>query len=127
MNFFKLSPKHKREYIITQSITFGLIILMFIIAMNVRGITIVNNSDSVRYTFGFILLFGVVLLAVGNRLKSLFKVKFIGFLTLFVIVLLLESIMDTLLLGLGLTLIPLAIDDLVFKPIWTAIWYREYE
>ena len=127
MNFYKLSPKHKRQYIITQAIVFGLILLMFIIAMNIQRISIVNNSDSVRYTFGFIMLFGVLLLASANRLKTLFKVKFIGFLTLFIIVLLLESILSTITLGLGLMLIPLAIDDLIFKPIWHHIWYNNYE
>lgn len=127
IKFRKLSFKHKRLYIYTQLLVFTMIIAMFIIAMNVEKIVLPTKQEKLAVPLGFILLLIVGTIAFANRLKQLFKIKFIGFAVMLVIMLLLDSVMDTLILGTALMLIPLALDDLVFKPLWNSIWYKHYE
>lgn len=126
-SFFKLTAKDKKKYIITQLITFMMIIGAFIIAMNLEKLDLPSSQEKYSASIGFIMLLIVMIIAFANRLKALFKVKFIGFLIIAIAVTLLSKVIDTLALGLWLMLIPLVIDDCIFKVYWKAKWYRDYE
>lgn len=127
MNYFKLNKKHKKWYIIHQVVLFISIMAMMALAGHLGGITLLVKEDMIRVPLGFIIIGIVGLLAMLNRLKSLFKIKFIGFGIVFAAALFLQSVMHVLVIASGLMLIPLFIDDVILQPIWKSIWYNQYE
>lgn len=127
MNYYKLNKKHKKWYIIHQVMLFASIIAMMILAGHLGGTTLIVREDMFRVPLGFIIIGITTMLAMLNRLKTLFKIKFIGFGIVFVTALFLQSVMHVLVLASGLMLIPLFIDDVILQPIWKSIWYNNYE
>lgn len=126
-SFFKLTASDKRKFILTNLIVYVLIVAMFIIAMNVEKLSLPTSSEKYSASIGFMILAALGFMAVFNRIKVLFKVRFIGFLALAVIFTLLERVISTVILGAWLMLIPLALDDLVFRIYWRYKWYKYYE
>jgi hypothetical protein len=127
MIFYKLSAHHKKWFIINQVVLFIALIVMFLIALNLAGLKLPSNESKISATFGFILVGIVLLFALLNRISILFKIRSIGFVILWSVFMLLEYIIDPLKWAFGLMMIPLLIDDMIFKPIWNNIWYNEYD
>jgi hypothetical protein len=127
MIFYKLSAHHKKWFIINQVVLFIALIVMFLIALNLAGLKLPSNESKISATFGFILVGIVLLFALLNRISILFKIRSIGFVILWSMFMLLEYIIDPLKWAFGLMMIPLLIDDMIFKPIWNNIWYNEYD
>jgi hypothetical protein len=127
MIFYKLSAHHKKWFIINQVVLFIALIVMFLIALNLAGLKLPSNESKISATFGFILVGIVLLFALLNRISILFKIRSIGFVILWSMFMLLEYIIDPLIWAFGLMMIPLLIDDMIFKPIWNNIWYNEYD
>ncbi len=125
--FAKLSTKHKKWFVIHQSSLFLIIAGMTFSAISITSPTIIDTGEQMSLTMGATLGFSVMLLAFFNRLKSLLKIKFVGFLIVWVLLFSLQSIMSTLIWTIGLVLIPLMIDDLIVLPIWKTLWYNNYE
>lgn len=126
-NYYKLNKKHKRLYVFNQFMLFASLIGCFFLALHLCKVDLPTNEERLKIPFGFIMLGFIVLMAFMNRLKALFKIKFVGFLIVFLTALLLQSVIDTIVLGTGLILIPLAVDDLILKVMWRNVWYNEYE
>jgi hypothetical protein len=91
------------------------------------GLKLPSNESKISATFGFILVGVVLMFALLNRISILFKIRSIGFVILWSMFMLLEYIIDPLKWAFGLMMIPLLIDDMIFKPIWNNIWYNEYD
>lgn len=127
MIFYKLSAKHKKLFIINQICLIIALLIMFLIALNVAGLKLPTNESKISATFGFILVGIVLLFAILNRISVLFKIRSIGFVILWSMFMLLEYIVDPLKWAFGLMMIPLLIDDMIFKPLWNNLWYNEYD
>ncbi len=127
MIFYKLSAHHKKWFIINQVVLFIALLIMALIAINMAGLKLPSNESKISATFGFILVGIVLLFALLNRISILFKIRSIGFVILWSMFMLLEYIIDPLKWAFGLMMIPLLIDDMIFKPIWNNIWYNEYD
>lgn len=127
MIFYKLNSKHKKYFIINKSIVILALIIMFFQALSIEGISLENNVEKMGAGVGFVMITLVLVLALSNRIASVFKIKSIGFLILFLLFLGIENIISSIRLATGLMMIPLLIDDIVFRPIWLNIWYNQYD
>lgn len=127
MIFAKLSAKHKTAYIVSKAsvgVALGAMIPISLAAANVALPTI---ESQISVGIGFVGVIAVFILAMLNRISALFKIKSMGFLIIFVIMLALKSSIDILVWSLGLMSIPLIIDDAIITPIWNNIWYKYYD
>jgi len=125
--FAKLNSKHKAQYIASKaSVGVGLA-AMIPVAMLAADVNLPTIESQVSFSIGFVGVLAIFLLAVLNRLAALFKIKSIGFLVVFTVMLALKSSIDIMVWSLGLMSIPLLIDDAIITPIWNNIWYRDYE
>lgn len=125
--FGKLSKKHKKIFLLHKLLLFLSILIMTIIAVSITNPEIVETSDKMSFTLGAMIGFSIMILAFFNRLKTLFKIKFVVFLVIWLLLMSLQMIMSTMLWTIGLVLIPLMIDDLIILPIWNNLWYNVYE
>ena len=126
-NYHKLEWKDKKVFIIHQLVLFLLIIIIITAAINQTNPLIETTPEKISVTIGSIFTIGIISLAVTNRLKKMLKVKFTAFLVMWFILLSLNSIMDTLIWGIGAAIIPLAIDDIIMSAYWNKIWYNKYD
>lgn len=127
MIFWKLKWKHKKWFIINQLFIFIALLICLIISWNVNKITLPTNVEKLGSSVGFITTTLVFILAIMNRLGTLFKVKSLGFAFMYIMFLGVKFIIDPVTYTIGLMLIPLLIDDILFRPIWNNIWYNEYD
>jgi hypothetical protein len=125
--FWKLSSKHKKWFVIHQLLLFLTIVAMILIAVKVTNPKITDIDDKMSLTVGGMIGFMVMILAFTNRLKSLLKIKFVAFLVIWLLLFSFNKIIDTMIWTVGLSLIPLAIDDMILCPIWKRVWFNNYE
>ncbi len=125
--YHKLEWKHKKRFIIHQLVLFLTIIIIITLAINQTNPVVETANDKMSLTFGGIM--AVILIALGfmNRLKKLFKIKFVAFAIIWVLLGSLEMIMPTIMFGIGALLIPLMIDDLIMSAYWNKVWYNNYD
>lgn len=126
MNFFRLSSKHKRQFILGKSAIIIMIITLFFVALKIEKVTFVNNLAKVSGGLSFVTILFIAILAVFNRITVIFKIRSIGFIVLFFLLIGIEYIVGPARLVTGLMLIPLMLDDFILTPIWKNIWYNDY-
>ena len=126
-NYHKLDSGDKKKYIIHQVVLFIMIALIIFIAINRTNPVLETTTQKVKVTMGGMFKIGIIALAFTNRLKKVLKTKFTGFLIFWFILASLNSIMDTLIFGIGAAIIPLAIDDIIMSAYWTKVWYNKYD
>lgn len=125
--FSKLNATHKKRFVLHQLLLFTSLIVLTIIAIKITNPVIIEREDQMSLSIGAFVGIFVLILAMTNRIKYLIKIKFVVFLTIWIILLSLQVVMDTLLWTIGLNLMPLMIDDIVLLPIWRNVWYNQYE
>jgi len=125
--FSVLSAHHKKVFVIHKLIVFALIILAVFSAVKITNPVIYSDTDRVSLVIGVMVGALVGVMAMLNRIKTLFKVKFVAFLIIWLLLLCFNMIIDTLIWSIGLVLIPLSLDDLIFLPFWRNVWYNDYE
>ena len=125
--YWKLNKQHKKRFIIHQVALFITLTIIIIVAIRFTNPVVETTSDKMSLTIGGIVGFTVMILAFMNRLKKLLKVKFVAFLILWVLLYSMNSIMLTLIWGIGAALIPLMIDDLIMTPYWNRVWFNNYD
>ena len=125
--FSVMSAQHRKLYVIHKLIIFLLIIGSVFSAVEITNPVIVTTEERLSISIGALVGSIVVMLAIVNRIKSLFKVKFLTFLVTWILLFSLTKVIDTLVWSIGLVLIPLAIDDLILLPFWRNVWYNNYE
>lgn len=113
--WMKYTSKEKRRFIFAKIFIFVSIILMCMLAAHITKVELPTFNEKLSFGIGVIMVGMVGLLATLNRLKVIFKIRSIGFIVTFVILLLLKSTIDYLIWSIGLVLIPLLIDDTIFK------------
>lgn len=125
--FSVLSGPDKKKFILHRLIIVFGIFLMTYIAIKLTNPVIYTMENKMSVTMGAIFGGLVLVLTLFNRLKSWLKIKFVGFLIAWVLLMTLQTIMSTLVLAIGLNLIPLMIDDILIVPYWKNVWYNNYE
>ena len=127
MNFYKLSPKHKKWFVFNKIIILTSLIISFILSLQIEKIEIKTNVQGLSVGVSFIISFIFLILAVFNRIGSIFKIRSIGFIFIFLFVVFLDQILGVLKWTIGLSLIPLLIDDIILLPLWNNLWYNYYD
>jgi hypothetical protein len=125
--FSRLSIKHKKWFIIHQISLLTALIVLTYIAVAVTNPVIIEREDKMSVSVGAFVGIFIFLLAFTNRIKSWIKIKFVMFLVIWILLLSLQLVMDTMIWAIGLNLIPLMIDDMILLPIWRNVWYNQYE
>lgn len=113
--FLKYSKMDKIKFILSKLIVFVLIIIMGLLAMHFAKVDLPSAKEKLSWGVGLILIMMIVAFAYLNRLKTLFKIKSVGFLISFVILLLMRVGIDALVWGTGLVAIPLLVDDVIIN------------
>ena len=127
MIFYKLSAVHKKWFILNQALIFVLLVVALIIAWTVTDVEMPNNGARLLGGASFIMTVIFFSLAILNRIGNLFKIKSMGFVFVFVMLLGFKFVIDPVVWTVGLLTIPLLIDDIIFRPIWLNIWYNQYD
>lgn len=120
------SKKHKTQWILSKVIIFLGILGALVGAFYKSNIQLPTLESKLSFGVGFIMLLTVGTMAFFNRIKVLFKIRSVGFVILFLMLLLLSVAMNTLLWGLGLVSIPLLIDDIFVENYFKYINIRDY-
>ena len=124
--FIHYQKKDKRKFLILKSLVFIGIILMALLSLRVSNLKLPTLEDKLSFGIGMIIIVLVVVLAFLNRIKAIFKIKSLGFLLTFIVLLLFPKIIDTLVVGVGLISIPLLLDDLVINNYFKYINITKY-
>lgn len=124
--FIHYQKKDKRKFLILKSLVFIGIILMALLSLRVSNLKLPTLEDKLSFGIGMIIIVLVVVLAFLNRIKAIFKIKSLGFLLTFIVLLLFSKIIDTLVVGVGLISIPLLLDDLVINNYFKYINITKY-
>ena len=127
MNFYKLSPKHKRMFIGGKVAIVIMMIIMLAVSLRVADVDLPTVQSQLSVGIGFIGVMTVFVLALVNRINILFKIKSIGFVIMFLILLAIREGIDIFVWSIGLMSIPLLIDDMILTPLWLNVWYKEYD
>lgn len=126
MIFWKLKKKHKKWYVINQIFIIVCLAAALITAWKINKITLPTEGSKMIAGVGFISTIGIFVAAVLSRIGNLFKVKSVGFIVMWFMFLGLQYILQPMIWAIGLMLIPLLIDDMIFQSIWKNIWYNQY-
>lgn len=121
--FYKFDSKHKRLYVLSKLFVFLAIIIMGVIAVKASGLELPTVEEQIKFGGGIVLVLVVVLMAMLNRLKTLFKIKSVGFILTFLILLSFSYTIETLIWSIGLISIPLLVDDIIITPLWINYYY----
>lgn len=124
--FLIYDKKDKAKFIFSKSLIFIAIILMGYASTFFSKISLPELKHQVSFRLGFLLILTVVILAMFNRLQALFKIRSIGFLVIFLILILFKYTIDTLIISIGLITIPLLIDDIAVNPYFKYINMNKY-
>ena len=127
MNFFKLSPRHKRMYVGGKVAIVIMMIIMLAVSLRVANVDLPTVQSQLSVGIGFIGVMTVFVLALVNRVNILFKIKSIGFVIMFLVLLAIREGIDIFVWSIGLMSIPLLIDDMILTPLWLNVWYKEYD
>lgn len=125
--FLKLDSKDKFLFILHKAIILIGIAIAIFAAFKVSNINLETVDDKIGAGIGFSIIIVIGILAYFNRLKSLFKVKFMGFLIVFLVALLIKNAIDPVIYATGFITIPLAIDDIFIGAFWKYRMFRKYE
>ena len=126
-SFTLLEWRHKKWYLLQKILIFALIGLMTYIAIAKTNPVLVTRDEKMSVTMGVVVGVFVMILVIFQFIKSIVKLKFLMFLIAWIILMSLQPIMSTLIWAIGLNIIPLAIDEIIFRPIWESVWYNHYE
>jgi len=126
-SFTLLEWRHKKWYILQKMMIFLMIILATYLAIFKTNPVLVTRDEKMSVTMGVVVGLFVMILVMFQFIKSIVKFKFLMFLIAWIILMSLQPIMQTLIWSIGLNIIPLAIDEIIFRPIWESIWYNNYE
>lgn len=117
MTFWKLNSKHKFWFLINQIFIMILLGIALLISWNINKVVLPTNTEKLTATGGFIVTTLLFSFAILNRVNVLFKVRSVGFAFMFIMFYAIEKIIEPLVWTTGLLLIPLLIDDIIFKSI----------
>ena len=126
-SFSLLEWRHKKWFLIQKMAIFIMIGLATYLAIFKTNPVLATRDEKMSVTMGVVVGIFVMLLVVFQFIKSIVKLKFLMFLIAWIILMSLQPIMQTLIWSIGLNIIPLSIDEIIFRPIWESVWYNNYE
>ena len=115
MIYHALSKKHKKQFMINQLVVVAALVVALIVSWQVSGIQLPTSADKLVASAGFVTSGGVLLLAILNRIGTLFKVRSFGFLIFFLLFATIKTVLDVLMWTTGLMFLVLLLDDLIMK------------
>lgn len=110
--FLKYDKKDKKKFILAKLFIFIAIISMGLLASHMAKLSLPTIEAKMSWSVGIMLIAIVGSFAFLNRIKMIFRVKSIGFIITFIILVLLKVGIDALIWSVGLISIPLLIDDI---------------
>lgn len=113
--FQKYDKKDKLKFIVLHLIVILGVIASGVLAIYLAGIELPTVEEKFKVGIGLILVGVVILLAFSNVVKVFVKLKSVGFLTAFLILLFLKNVINVLVITLGFVTIPLLFNDLVVR------------
>lgn len=84
------------------------------------GVEMPTFESRLGFSAGILLIGGVSIIAIMGRLKTLFKIKSIGWIVTFLIIWSFSHVITLLVYTLGFISIPLLIDDIIIMPSWNS-------
>ena len=124
--FLHYDKKDKTKFILFKLAVFILIILMGILAFKGAKLELPSLSEKLSFGIGVIAIAFVVVFALLNRLKSLFKFKSFSFVLIAVILYGLRAVIEPLSFAFLLISIPLLIDDLIIDNYFKYLNVKKY-
>lgn len=124
--FLAYDKKDKTKFILLKLSVFILIILMGILAFKGAKLELPSLSEKLSFGIGVIAIAFVVVFALLNRLKSLFKFKSFSFVLIAVILYGLRAVIEPLSFAFLLISIPLLIDDLIIDNYFKYLNVKKY-
>lgn len=124
--FLAYDKKDKTKFILLKLSVFILIILMGILAFKGVKLELPSLSEKLSFGIGVIAIAFVVVFALLNRLKSLFKFKSFSFVLIAVILYGLRAVIEPLSFAFLLISIPLLIDDLIIDNYFKYLNVKKY-
>lgn len=116
--FYKLPTRKKVGYVFSKVGVFAATIGAGIGAVFASGLQLVTTGDQLNFTLGGIMIMALAVLAGIGRLKDVIRIKSIGWILAFIFLWVFNSMGHFLVWGVGLTAIPLVIDDVIVNPLW---------
>jgi len=124
--FLAYDKKDKTKFVLLKLAVFILIILMGILAFKGAKLELPSLSEKLSFGIGVIAIAFVVVFALLNRLKSLFKFKSFSFVLIAVILYGLRAVIEPLSFAFLLISIPLLIDDLIIDNYFKYLNVKKY-
>lgn len=113
--FLKYDKKDKIKFLVLKGSILLAIILMGVLSAKITEINLPTTEEKLSFGFGLLGIVFIVIMAILNRIKALFKFKSITFVIVGLILYLLKSVIEPLSISLLLISIPLIIDDLLIN------------
>jgi hypothetical protein len=124
--FLAYDKKDKTKFVLLKLAVFILIILMGVLAFKGAKLELPSLSEKLSFGIGVIAIAFVVVFALLNRLKSLFKFKSFSFVLIAVILYGLRAVIEPLSFAFLLISIPLLIDDLIIDNYFKYLNVKKY-
>lgn len=113
--FLKYDKKDKIKFLVLKGSILLAIILMGVLVAEITEINLPTTEEKLSFSFGLLGIVFIVIMAILNRIKVLFKFKSVTFVIVGLILYLLKSVIEPLSISLLLISIPLIIDDLLIN------------
>lgn len=113
--FLKYDKKDKIKFLVLKGSILLAIILMGVLSAKITEINLPTTEEKLSFSFGLLGIVFIVIMAILNRIKVLFKFKSVTFVIVGLILYLLKSVIEPLSISLLLISIPLIIDDLLIN------------
>lgn len=127
MIFWKLKPKHKRKFIVQKGLVLLALAVALFIAWQRAQIPMPTNVERIMVPVGFITTTSVFVLAILNRVGSIFKIKAFGFIFMALMFTAIQYIVEPLVFTTWLMSGIMLIDDIISGVYWNNLWYNEYD
>lgn len=124
--FLAYDKKDKTKFILFKIAVLVAIVLMGVLAFKAVKLELPSLSEKLSFGIGVIAIAFVVVFALLNRLKSLFKFKSFSFVLIAVILYGLRAVIEPLSFAFLLISIPLLIDDLIIDNYFKYLNVKKY-
>lgn len=126
MMFPHYDKKDKWKWLILNFIVISGIVGMGYLAVKITNVEIVTVKEKASFGVGAILIFVLVILALTRVINVFWRFKGLGFALAFVILLLFKSVIDFMIVSIGLISIPLLINDIMIRPYFSYLNVSKY-
>lgn len=124
--FWKYTTEDKIKFIVSKIFIISSLIIMGLLSAHLTKLELPTLENKISWGIGWIIVIFIVILAILNRIKLLFKIKSLAFIVTFIILSLMRIGIDSLIITIGLVTIPLLIDDVFVTNYFKYLDYKVY-